>query len=129
MSGLSIAALGLTAMFVGSFALALALMFVLGICNITYATSIQSSLQMLVPDNMRGRVMGFSGMSYNIMPLGGMLVGALANLITAPLAIAAGGLAVAAFAMGPAMLNREVRSLGTLLYQGDMAAASSMQEQ
>jgi MFS family permease len=126
MSGLSIAALGLTSALVGSFKLALAIMFVIGICNTTYAISIQSSLQMLVPDHMRGRVMGFYGMTYNIMPVGGMLASAMAGLITAPFAIAVGGLAVAAFAIGPAMMNSEVRNLGTLLSQVDTATASGM---
>jgi MFS family permease len=124
MSGLSVAALGLTSAFVGSFTLALVIMFVIGMCNTTYAISIQSSLQMLVPDHMRGRVMGFYGMTHNLMPVGGMLTSALADLITAPLAIAAGGLAVAAFAVGPAMANAEVRNLGALLGQADTAAAS-----
>jgi len=123
MSGLSIATLGLTSAFVGSFELALAIMFVIGICNITYNTSIQNSLQMLVPDNMRGRVMGFYGMTHNIMPLGGIVAGALANLITAPLAITIGGLTVAAFAVGPAMLNGEVRNLGVRLRQLDIDTA------
>jgi MFS family permease len=124
MSGLSIVTLGLTSALTGSFGLALAIMLIIGICNTTYATSIQSSLQMLVPDRMRGRVMGFYGMTYNIMPLGGMLAGALAERITAPLAIAVGGLAVAGFALGPALMNREVRNLGTLLRQVEAAAAS-----
>jgi MFS family permease len=125
MSGLSIAALGLTSALVGSFRLALVIMFIIGMSNTTYAISIQSSLQMLVPDHMRGRVMGFYGMTYNIMPLGGMLTSALAGLITVPFAIAVGGLAVAAFAIGPAMTNRAVRNLGALLGQVDMATASS----
>ncbi|HSF32561.1 MAG TPA: MFS transporter, partial [Candidatus Tectomicrobia bacterium] len=106
-------------------ALALALMFVIGICNITYTTSIQSSLQVLVPDRMRGRVMGFYGMTYNIMPLGGMLVGVLADLITAPFAIAIGGLAVTAFSAGPAMLKPEVRNLGVMLRQVATTPASN----
>jgi MFS family permease len=97
---------------------------VIGICNTTYAISIQSSLQMLVPDHMRGRVMGFYGMTYNIMPVGGMLASALAGLITAPFAIAVGGVAVAAFALGPALMNRDIRNLGAFLRQGDTAAAS-----
>jgi MFS family permease len=101
-------------------------MFVLGICHTTYATAIQSSLQMLVPDVMRGRVMGFYGMTYNMTPLGGMLAGALAGLISTPLAIAVGGLAVAAFAIGPVMMNAEVRHLGALLPQGEKAGASGM---
>jgi MFS family permease len=124
MSGLSIAALGLTSAFVGSLGLALVIMFVIGMCNTTYAISIQSSLQMLVPDHMRGRVMGFYGMTHNLMPLGGMLTSALAGLITVPFAIAVGGLAVAAFAIGPAMTNSAVRNLGTLLSQVDTATAS-----
>jgi MFS family permease len=125
MSGLAVATLGLTSAFVGSYPLAVAIMFVIGICNTTYAISIQSSLQLLVPDHMRGRVMGFYGMTHNITPVGGMLASALANLITAPLAIAAGGLAVAAFALGPAMANNEVRNLSARLGQGDPAAVSS----
>ena len=56
------------------------------------------------------------------MPVGGMLASALAGLITVPLAIAVGGLAVAAFAIGPVMMNCEVRNLGALLGQGDTAA-------
>jgi MFS family permease len=104
-------------------------MFVIGMSNTTYAISIQSSLQMLVPDHMRGRVMGFYGMTHNLMPVGGMLVSALADLITAPFDIAAGGLAVTAFAAGPALANAEVRNLGALLGQADTAAASGTPRQ
>jgi hypothetical protein len=68
--------------------------------------------------------MGFYGMTHNIMPLGGMLTSALAGLITVPFAIAVGGLAVAAFALGPAMTNSAVRNLGALLGQVDIATAS-----
>jgi hypothetical protein len=55
-----------------------------------------------------------------------MLTSALAGLITVPFAIAVGGLAVAAFALGPAMTNGEVRNLGTLLGKIDAATASGM---
>jgi MFS family permease len=102
-------------------------MFTMGICNTTYTTSIQSSLQMLVPDGMRGRVMGFYGMTYNLTPLGGMVASALADLISAPLTRAVGGLAVTAFALGPAMLNSESRNLGARLRQVETAAASGTQ--
>jgi MFS family permease len=124
MSGLAVATLGLTSEFVRSFALALAVMFVIGVCNTIYTTSIQSSLQMLVPDRMRGRIMGFYGMTYNITPLGGMLAGAVADFSSAPFAIAAGGLAVAAIASAPALMHGEGRNLRTLLRQVDSVAAS-----
>jgi MFS family permease len=74
-----------------------------------------STLQMLVPNEMRGRVMGFYGMTWNIMPLGGMFAGVLAVSIGAPWAVAIGGLAVSAFAIGPALLNGRIRNLGALL--------------
>ena len=109
--GLAVAAFALTAGYVGSLALAMALMFVMGIFNSLYMISIQSSLQIMVPDRMRGRVMGFYGMTWSIMPLGGLQASALTSLFTAPIAIATGGLLVALFALGPAAVNSTVRNL------------------
>ena len=90
--GLAVAAFALTAEYVGSLALAMALMFIIGVFNSIYMISIQSSLQVMVPDRMRGRVMGFYGMTWSIMPLGGLQASALTSLFTAPIAIAATGL-------------------------------------
>ena len=61
--------------------------------------------------------MGFHGMTFNLRPLGGMQAGALASIgaIGAPFAVAIGGLAVVAFALGPGLLNRTVRRLDSLL--------------
>jgi MFS family permease len=115
MFGLAVAAFALTAEYVGSLSLAMGIMFVMGIFNSIYMISIQSSLQILVPDRMRGRVMGFYGMTWSIMPLGGLQASALTSIFTAPIAIAAGGLAVALFALGPAMVNPMVRNLSSHL--------------
>ena len=95
MFGLLLVAFALSAKLVGSFALVMVIMFFMGVFNSAYMISIQSTLQMMVPDRMRGRVMGFYGMTWSIMPLGGMQAGALAQLIEVPFAIAVGGLAVA----------------------------------
>ena len=119
MTGLCVAAFGLSSHFVGSYYLAIALMLVTGAFSSAYMVSVVSSLQVMVPDRMRGRVMGFYGMTYNIMPLGGLQAGAIASLVGpplgAPVAIAIGGLAVSAFALGPALVNRRVRDLGAYL--------------
>ncbi len=103
--GLLLVAFGLTVHFLRSYPLALALMALLGCSNSVYMISIQSSLQLLVPDQMRGRVMGFYGMTWSIMPLGGLVAGALASVafIGATFAVAIGGLAVVAFAVGPGL--------------------------
>ena len=122
MFGISLIAFGLTSAIFHSYGLALAILCVMGMFTSLYMISIQSSLQMMVPDRVRGRVMGFYGMTWSIMPLGGLQAGALASVgsisvlgavihIGAPGAVVIGGLAVAAFALGPALLNRKIRTL------------------
>ena len=117
--GVSIATFALTSQFIGSYWLALALMIVMGVSSSTYMITIMSSLQLLVPDNMRGRVMGFYGMTWSIMPLGGFQAGAIATFAGVPVAIAIGGALVAAFALGPAFVNRQVRNIGTILVRSE----------
>ncbi len=115
--GALIAAFALTARYVGSFPLALGILFFIGFANSTYMINVQGLLHSLVPDQMRGRVMGFFGMTWSVMPLGGLQAGALAGIVTASFAVAIGGLAVAAFAIGPALLNPRVRNVDALLTQ------------
>ena len=117
MSGLSVTLFALSAEHIGSYRWAVIFMFSIGIFTSTYMISILSSLQLMVPDYMRGRIMGFYGMTWNIMPLGGMYAGALAGLIGTPMAIAIGGLLVIAFAIGPALLNSHVRNIGLILME------------
>ncbi len=121
MAGLSVAAFALTSWIVGSFGLALALMFVIGVFTSLSNTSLQSSMQMAVPDRLRGRVMGFYGMTYNIRPLGGMQAGALASLITTPLAVAVGGLALGGFTIA-ALLSSKVRNLDVIMGEAEAVA-------
>ena len=113
--GLSLILFSITSEFHGSFTLALSLMFVLGIANSVYMISIMSTLQVMVPNRMRGRVMGFYGMTWSLMPLGGMWSGSVANYLGAPFAVSIGGLAIIAFAVGPAALNNKVRNIGNIL--------------
>lgn len=44
-------------------------------------------LQLNVPDHLRGRVMGFHGITYSLMPLGGLFAGWISSLTSAPVAI------------------------------------------
>ncbi|MCI0824321.1 MAG: hypothetical protein J4N90_06190, partial [Chloroflexi bacterium] len=105
--------------------LALIVLFIMGVVTSTYMISIQSALQMMVPDAVRGRVMGFYGMTWSIMPLGAMPSGALATIIGAPFAVALGGLAVMAFAIGPALINSRIRNLGSQVETPDTGAGAS----
>ena len=113
--GLAVAAFSLTAEYVGSLGLAMTLMFFLGIFNSVYMISIQSSLQTMFPDRMRGRVMGFSVMTLSIMPLGGMQASVLSSLFPSPTASAVRALAFAFLALGPAAFNSTGRNLSSHL--------------
>ncbi len=113
MYGLAICAFALSSEYLGSYPMAIAIVIILGSFNSLYMVSIMSTLQLMTPDHMRGRVMGFYGMTWSIYPLGGMQASAVAFAIGAPLAVTVGGVAVAAFALGPALLNARIRGLVT----------------
>jgi len=56
-------------------------------------TSNNTLVQMLIPNEMRGRVMAFHAMVFTAgMPLGALLAGVAAHHLGAPLTIALGGL-------------------------------------
>ena len=124
--GIFLIAFALTSQWIGSYFLALVLMFGVGLFNSAYNISVQSSLQMMVPDAIRGRVMGFYSMTYSISPLGALQAGVLANLIGTPIAIAIGGLAVVGFAVGPATVNSKLRNLGTTLREMESGEPTSV---
>ncbi|MQG57062.1 MAG: MFS transporter [SAR202 cluster bacterium] len=118
--GLSVAAFALTAKYFHNYGLTMVFMVVMGISSSTYMISIMSSLQILVPNHMRGRVMGFYGMTWSIMPLGALWAGILGDALdSVPWAIAIGGLLVSGFAIGPAAVNKKLRNIGTLLQEAE----------
>lgn len=112
LAGVSLVGFSLSSQYVGSFALALVFIFFVGTFSSMYMISVTTSLQLMVPDRLRGRVMGFWNMIWNIMPLGALFAGGLSKLVTVPWAVAIGGCAVIVFALGPALLNGQVRTLG-----------------
>lgn len=126
--GLALILFGLAAQAYPSYYLVMGIMLFIGIFNSIYMISIMSSLQMMVPNSMRGRVMGFYGMTWSIMPLGGMQGNWIANYLGAPIAVMIGGLAVAGFAIGPAMLNKQVRNISALVNQVEQAVSSGTQQ-
>ena len=125
--GISLVAFALTSRYIEVFELAVVLMLIMGVSSSTYMITIMSSLQLLVPNNMRGRVMGFYGMTWSIMPLGGAQAGVIATFVGVPIAVAIGGGLVAAFALGPAMTNRQVRNIGSILQEAERPSFSLTQ--
>ncbi len=93
------------------YAFSLGLIVLMGFFNSLYMTNVLTLLQGLVPDKLRGRVMGIYALTWSLMPLGGMQAGVVANAVGAPLAVTIGGVVVLGFAVFVALSNRLIRNL------------------
>lgn len=102
----------------GSFSLALASVFVAAVFASVFMITSMTVMQLEVPDHLRGRVMGIHTMGYSLMPMGGLFVGALAELTGAPSAVAIGStiylLAIAVIGFSV----REIRDLNGRQLEG-----------
>ena len=79
--------------------LALPMLALVGFSNTFYLTQVTTFIQQNVPDRLRGRVLSIYSLCWNLMPLGGMLAGALAAAVNARFALLVGGVMVAANAL------------------------------
>ena len=93
------------------FPLSLVFIFCAGVSTSIYMITIMSTLQLMVPNELRGRVMGIYGMTWSLLPVGAMQAGAIAEYTSAPLAVAVGGAAVIFFAIVMGLSIRQVRTL------------------
>jgi MFS family permease len=75
---------------------AVPLLVLVGFSNTFYLMQVSTYLQQHVPDHLRGRVMSLYSLCWNLLPLGGLVAGALAAMVNARFAVAVGGGVVAA---------------------------------
>jgi MFS family permease len=97
--------------FSNSYTLSLALACLLGTASQFYMTTIHAILQVNLPDQLRGRVMGIHGLAWELMPVGGMVAGVIAEVNGAPSAVAFGGAMVAGMALLVAIFLPSIRRL------------------
>jgi MFS family permease len=76
-------------------ALALPMLLLVGFTNTFYLTQVSTFLQQRVPDRLRGRVLSLYSLCWNLLPLGGLIGGALAAAVDARFAVMFGGAMVA----------------------------------
>ncbi len=82
-----------------SMPLSAGLLFLAGFSSALYLNIGMTTLQVMVPDELRGRVMGIWSMTWFLASIGAFPAGAAAEVLGAPLSVAIGGLAVSAFAV------------------------------
>lgn len=92
--------------------LSLILLFLAGLVNAFYTISVMTTLQILVPDRLRGRVMGIYALTWSIGPLSAMQAGAIAIVIGAQGAVAIGGIVIVAYAAFKGLAGKSLRDLG-----------------
>jgi MFS family permease len=91
--------------------LALPMLALVGFSNTFYLTHVSTFLQQRVPDALRGRVMSLYSLCWNLLPLGGLLAGALAAAVDARFAVLVGGAMVAANAL-LLLTSKRLRAIG-----------------
>ena len=97
--------------FSNSYSLSLVLACLLDTASQFYMTTIHAILQVNLPDQLRGRVMGIHGLAWELMPVGGMIAGVIAEVSGAPSAVAVGGAMVAGMALVVAICLPSIRRL------------------
>ena len=96
----------------GQYELSMVMLFLGDMGGSIYLMMVMTTLQAQVPDQIRGRVMGFYSITWSIIPLGGLQASQVAHYASAPIAVIIGGALVVAFAFGIALTSRRVRTLG-----------------
>ncbi len=91
--------------------LAMFFLFLGGLFNTSYTSQNQTVLQMLAPQQMRGRVLSIRLLSRGLNPLGSLLAGALATWFGAPWAVAIMGGSCAILALWIAVQAPALRNL------------------
>ncbi len=94
-----------------SLTLSMGLLFAGAFCASVYLNLGMTTLQLMVPDALRGRVMGVWGLTWFLSSAGGFFAATLAEFLGAPLAVAAGALCVSGFAVFVWLAFAELRSL------------------
>jgi MFS family permease len=93
-----------------SMGLAFPMLALTGFCSTFYLTHVTTLIQTKVPDHLRGRVLSLYSLCWNLLPLGGLLAGALAAVVDARFAVLVGGALVSANAL-VLLTSRRLRAI------------------
>jgi MFS family permease len=101
-----------------NFSVSMGLLFCAGFFSSIYLNIGMTTLQVMVPDALRGRVMGVWSMTWFLSAVGGLPASALAEWIGAPWAVALGALSVTGFAALVFARAPELRRLPAIEREG-----------
>ncbi len=94
------------------FLVSLFLMGALGISSFVLLTAIEITVQMVVPDQLRGRVMSLMGLRFSLISVGAFLMGGVAEFTDVRLAVGGGALLIMLYAVVVGLSNQAIRTIG-----------------
>jgi len=95
----------------GSYTASMAMLVLVGASNSLYLVGGLSTIQQLVPEQLRGRVMGLYGITWSLAPLGMTQGGMIAQYIGAPWAVALGAMVMIVVSGLLYVLSPDLRNL------------------
>jgi MFS family permease len=81
------------------------------VCASVFMISAMTVMQLEVPDALRGRVMGIHSITYSLMPLGGLLLGAIANQTSVVTAVVFGATAFVLITLAVGISRPAIREI------------------
>ena len=105
--------------------LALASAAISGCLYSIFQTASNTLLNLLVPTEYRGRVMGLRGVMWSLAPLGALQAGLVASLTNVSVAISIGGAVVILMTILVFFLSQQIRSIHTLVEKADIRESQS----
>jgi MFS family permease len=100
------------------FSVTLGIMAALGFMSMTFTTVNNTVIQMVIPDEVRGRVMSVMMMTFGLMPLGAVPAGIAAQSVGAPPVVAVGAVLFILSTLGIFMANPSLRTLDRSMEEG-----------
>ena len=112
----------------GMFEVALLLAAFAGALYGFFQIAANTMMNLLVPTEYRGRVMGLRGIMWSLSPLGALQAGLIASFVSTPFAIALGGVAILVVFGLAFALSSELRNVRALVAEADAAATNVERE-
>jgi len=97
--------------FAPSFYIALVFLFIVGLSNTIFFVVAMTTLQLRVPERMRGRVMGIYTITFSFIPLGGVMGGIIASVYDERIAVAIGAAILASIFVFVGIAQPVIRNL------------------
>lgn len=94
-----------------SFWLSFGLLILIGAVQMSYMTTNQTLLQLIIPDELRGRVMGIYMLNQGLLPFGALFAGGLSDVLGAPGAVMIMGTITASMAVVFALKAKGLRAV------------------